>query len=251
MPFDPFKAIEVSLGINRTATRIAVGGFIVLALAVSLKQVVGDTSLTLWQMLAALVALVIFMMVIQHLPLLARRTFAWVVAACFAAWMVAITILNIYPIRSLPPPHCVASFHMAEGCSASVAAASVDVSAEATLSATAEPAVAPPAAEALAASRVFIQFAGFPRDSIVGLADTLAANGWQVEGRERGGQRIGAAAGLNEVRYFNAEDKALAEELARNVAAGLPEPRTIEVKNLSGGRFGDVPAGQLEVWVSQ
>ena len=34
MPFDLFKSIEISLGINRRATQIAVGGFIVMALAI-------------------------------------------------------------------------------------------------------------------------------------------------------------------------------------------------------------------------
>ena len=66
---------------------------------------------------------------------------------------------------------------------------------------------------------VFIQFAGaIARDDMSRAARALQEAGWRVEGASRRGERIGTAAGLNEVRYFHAEDSQDAELLAREFA---------------------------------
>jgi hypothetical protein len=71
-----------------------------------------------------------------------------------------------------------------------------------------------------------------------------------VEGADRGGERVSAAAGLNEVRYFNAGDAALAAALAQ--AVGTADPgKQVTLQDLSASRYGKSTPGLLEVWVSR
>jgi hypothetical protein len=114
-----------------------------------------------------------------------------------------------------------------------------------------EPAPAPggadgPDAPPTEGRRVFIQFAGsLNRDAAVSLARALQGAGWRVEGAEQGGERLSSAFGLNEVRYFNAEDAGAAAALAEAVAAALGSeaPRVRDFTRLSAR------PGHLELWV--
>lgn len=256
-----FKAIEISLGINRQATRIAVGGFVVMALAIGLMQLSDDDTLTFWRLLAAQVVLMVFMLVITQLPLLARRLLAWVVALCFAFVMVTATVQSVTDNRFRPPlalASCIISLFFADSCNASpaetsrmgpslIGAANAQDSTE-----TASVAALSGAdlTRAQADAKLFIQFAGYQRSEIVTLAAKLAEAGWTVEAADRGGERVVTAAGLNEVRYFHAGDAALAAALAEAISTARPGTG-IAVKDLSASRYGKVAPGQLEVWISQ
>ena len=252
-----FKAIETSLGINRQATKIAVGGFVVMALAIGLVQFADDDTLTFWQLLVGLLGLMVLMMALTQLPLLARRLVGWVLTACFS--FVAITAtgqaITFNGCPRLASATCILSFHMAASCTISRPGAGGEVT-----GAVAGPDPGTVFAGGLVLTgltfvqageeRVFIQFAGYKRGWVVDLAGKLAEGGWQVEGGERGGERIAAAAGLNEVRYFNPAEAeraaALAEELATAAPGTVPT-----VVDLSGGKYGQSEPGLLEIWISE
>jgi hypothetical protein len=259
---DPFfKAIELSLGINRQATVIAAGGFVVMALAIGLVQLADDDTLTFWRLLVAEVVLMVFMLVITQLPLVARRMLAWVVALCFASTVVAATVQSVTENRFRPPlalASCIISFYFAESCNSSpatVSSAAPGLIGAAFAQTTTEPApvqalTGTALTEAQARTQLFIQFAGYPRSEVVTLATALKDSGWQVVGGDRGGERVTTAAGLNEVRYFNPEDAALAAALAETLHAADPA-KPIKVQDLSASSYGKAQPGLLEVWVSE
>lgn len=288
MPLDPFKAIEKTLGINPRAAKIVAGGFLVMIVGISAYQLAGDRTVTLWQMLAALVGLMVLMIILSNLPVAVGRLCGWVVGLCFAVWACALTGQVVADDR-LPfaPSKCLAYMGFAESCGRSRGSTGSSVAPDAVISAetgdsevvtpteggqtavtrelsvgesepppvvadaasTVVAEVAPPPLE-LGAARVFVQFAGFNRDDVVVLAQALSGEGWQVEAADKGGERTGAADGLNEVRYFRADDRTLAEALALSVSAGLKGQPPIVVKDLSGTKFGQGEPGLLEVWIS-
>jgi hypothetical protein len=256
-----FKAIELSLGINRQATKIALGGFVVMALAIGLVQLSDDDTLTFWRLLVAQVVLMVFMLVITQLPLLARRLLAWVVALCFASTVIAATVQSVTENRFRPPlalASCIISFYFADSCQSSPATVS-KLGAGLIGAAFAQDATDPAAVPALSGealtqaqkeARLFIQFAGYKRGEVVTLATQLTEAGWKVEGGDRGGERVATAAGLNEVRYFNPADAGLAAALADTLRATQPG-KEIKLTDLSTSAYGQAQAGLLEIWVSE
>lgn len=257
MAIDPISAIQTSLGINRPATVLTIGGFVVMAAVIGIMQVLDDDTLTFWQLLVGLLGLIVIMMVLTQLPLLARRAIAWVLTACFS--FIAITAtgqaITFNGCPRLASATCILSFHMASSCTVSrpgaggtitgavdgpdpgtVFAAGVVLTGLTFVQATEE--------------RVFIQFAGYKRGWVVDLAGKLAEAGWRVEGGDRGGERIAAAAGLNEVRYFNPADAERAMALAEAVATAAPGTAATVV-DLSGGKYAQPQPGLLEVWISE
>jgi hypothetical protein len=282
MNLDPFKAIEKTLGINPRAARIVAGGFLVMIVCISAYQLVGDRTITFWQMLGALVGLMVLMIILSNLPVAVGRLCGWVVGLCFAVWACALTGQVVADDRlPLAPSKCLAYMGFAEACGRSRGSAGTIVEPEAVIKAEdtrilrkltipstagesvdvsemiveeAAPTVviaevAPPDLD-LGAVRTFIQFAGFGRDDVVALAQRLSAQGWNVQAADKGGERTGAADGLNEVRYFHADDRAVAEALALAASAGLKGQPAIAVKDLSATQFRKAEPGLLEVWIS-
>jgi WD40 repeat protein len=97
-----------------------------------------------------------------------------------------------------------------------------------------------------ASQKVFVQFAGaLDRQAMITFALGLRDVGWNVQGADRGGERVAAAAGLNLIRYASPDDRAAAESLAGEVSRSSPAGRniTVELNRL-------VPAGTLEIWIS-
>jgi hypothetical protein len=253
MSFDPFKAIETSLGINPQATKIAVGGFIVMALAIGMAQFLDDDTLSFWHLLAALLALMVFMMAITHLPLMARRLMAWVLTLCFSFIALTATVQAVTNNRFTPPlstVSCILSFYMAPSCSVSPPmVGSLDLALFG--AAFAQDTTGPVGlAEARSRAIIFVQFAGYGRDDIVTLASALVEDGWPVEDAKRGGERIGSAQGLNEVRYFHPDDAAIAAALADATGAALAGA-TVIVEDLSASKYAMAAPGHLEIWVSR
>jgi hypothetical protein len=260
MPLDPINAIQTSLGINRTATQLTIGGFVVMAAAIGIAQMSDDDTLTFWQLLVGLMGLIVIMMILAQLPLVARRAIGWVLTACFS--FVAITATgqavtgNSCP--RLATATCILSFHMASSCERS------RPDATGTIAGTVSGAVDGFGSGVVFAAglvltdiqftqssdeRVYIQFAGYQRDRIVALAEALVAAGWRVEGADRGGERIAAAKGMNEVRYFNAADAERATALAAK-AGEWAGGQVFAVVDLSTGKYGQPKQGLLEVWLS-
>jgi len=93
--------------------------------------------------------------------------------------------------------------------------------------------------------RVFIQFAGvIQRRQVIAVNNSLRDAGWNVQGSS--GERLAAAAGLNEVRYGRAEDKPAADALAAALDATGLSARPVRVRPLS-----IVRPGVLEAWISR
>ena len=99
------------------------------------------------------------------------------------------------------------------------------------------------------ASTVFVQFAGGSREAIQRVTEVLKQQKWKVPGEER----IGAAAGKREIRYFHESDRNAAMLLRDDLNTAL---QTVGLGAVQIGEIGaplDVakkPAkGVLEVWV--
>lgn len=100
---------------------------------------------------------------------------------------------------------------------------------------------------------VFIHFAGaINRQDIVATAATLVDAGWTVPWADNGGERLTVAVGLNEIRYFNADDAQAAEELARQFAeaADWVSLETLKLRDLSGAGLSPKFEHQFEIWTS-
>jgi hypothetical protein len=256
MALDPIAAIQTSLGINKPATVLTLGGFVVMAAAIGIAQMSDDDSLTFWQLLVGLLGLIVIMMALTQLPLLARRVIAWVLTACFS--FIAITAtgqaVTFNSCPRLASATCILSFHMASSCTVSRPRAPEEVTGAVVPEAPGTEFAAGVVLTGIqftqgAEERVYIQFAGYKRDWVVDLAKRLAATGWLVEGAERGGERIAAAAGMNEVRFFHAAD---AERAAALAAAVSPVPEGgLKVVDLSQGSYAQPAPGLLEIWVSE
>ncbi|MEA2819477.1 MAG: hypothetical protein QOJ86_1481 [Bradyrhizobium sp.] len=95
--------------------------------------------------------------------------------------------------------------------------------------------------------KVFVQFAGLlRREDVVALSQKLASAGWNVQGRDRGGERTTAAAGYNEVRYSSADSENAARALARAV-----QEANLVSKPIGVARNDSIPPRDLEVWISR
>lgn len=256
MSLDPISAIQTSLGINRKATVLTIGGFVVMAAVIAIAQLSDDDTLTFWQLLAGLLGLIVVMMVLTQLPLLARRVIGWVLTACFS--FIAITAtsqaVTFNACPRLASATCILSFHMAASCAVSRPRAPEEVSGALVPDAPGTVFAAGVVVRNIqfvqaAEERVYIQFAGYGRDRIVELAQRLAASGWRIEGADRGGERIAAAAGMNEVRFFHPAD---ADRAAALAAAVTPAPEGgLKVVDLSQGSYAQPAPGLLEIWVSE
>lgn len=108
---------------------------------------------------------------------------------------------------------------------------------------------APAATPTDSTGRVFIQYADpVGQTEIQTLAAELTALNWAVQGAEDGGERVKDAPDNNEVRYFDAEDRDAAIELAESIYA-LSPTHPIRVRDFT--RLGAyVSRGTLEVWLS-
>ena len=111
--------------------------------------------------------------------------------------------------------------------------------------AAAEPQPVAPTTVARDKFTVYIQYENLPRDWIKTLAKNLHDIGWKVPSYTAGGERIPAAQGLVEVRYGNADDKAAAEQLAKEISAQNLTAEPLQTKLLP-----IITKGVLEVWIS-
>lgn len=107
------------------------------------------------------------------------------------------------------------------------------------------PAAEPPGVD-LSRLRVFVQYFGrtIEEGQAGRLVGRLADAGWPVSPDV---EALSSAFGLNEVRYFHAEDEAAARELAQMIPAmvdWVPEMRVRDFTHVSGAR-----PGLLEVWI--
>jgi hypothetical protein len=91
--------------------------------------------------------------------------------------------------------------------------------------------------------KVFIQFAGYAREDMIVLANSLARE-WAVQGANRGGERLISASGLREVRFGSDADKPAATALAQDVENLAIGGGNVALKKIAG-----IPNGTLELWI--
>ncbi|WP_332772043.1 hypothetical protein [Phenylobacterium sp.] len=108
----------------------------------------------------------------------------------------------------------------------------------------------PPTFVATAASEaftqaVFIQFAGLiQRADVAAVNRSLRDAGWNMQGTD--GERIGTAAGLNEVRFSAEADRPAAEALARALTAAKLGNKDVVARHVR-----IIKPGTLEAWISK
>jgi hypothetical protein len=259
MSMDPIKTFESALKINRPAAVFVVGGFLVLALAAALGNSFKDSGLTFWHIPGALVGFSVLVAVLARLQGLLATLVCWTLVGLGLIWAVAVTgqiiFGNTLPYAKL---ECLTGFWKPGACSVSP----IEVpQGEATV-VTPDASLQPPASEdtelppatAVDVDRgtavTYIQFAGFDRDKVKEIARQLVDLGWDIQGAEQGGERYDHAAGLNEVRFFNAADKTRAEVLAQELSAAM-SGRPITVLDVSDSSYAMDTPGHLEIWISK
>lgn len=92
---------------------------------------------------------------------------------------------------------------------------------------------------------IYVQFAGYQRETVVKMAAALQATGWKIPRADLGGERLAAAAGLAQVRYSADADKAAAELLASDIN------QTGIKSGVKATQNPVITPGVLEVWIGQ
>jgi len=101
-------------------------------------------------------------------------------------------------------------------------------------------------------NKVFVQFAGsLSRDDVTRVSMALTKESWNMDDADRGGERTAQAGGIDQVRYFHAEDLELAKQLAAsyNKLATWKGFDELAVAYVSGYES-RMAVGRIEVWTS-
>lgn len=91
--------------------------------------------------------------------------------------------------------------------------------------------------------KIWIQFAGYRRDDIVTAAKSLQDAGWQISNPSKGGERLGNAANLAEVRFHSNAEKPAAQLLASEVS------KTGIKAGVKAVQSAKIAPNTLEVWI--
>jgi hypothetical protein len=100
-------------------------------------------------------------------------------------------------------------------------------------------------------SLVYFQFTGGPADNARGLKEALEKQGYLVPGQEQ----VSSARGLAEVRYYYVDDRATAEQLARDAMADAKALNLAAGRHITARDFTTRPdpqkplRGTLELWL--
>lgn len=254
---DLFAPLEKALGINRTVALFLSGGYIALVLAIIILGRMGDIGLNPLTLTIYLVIFSVVILALSGLPSILRTFLAWLLVVLFSVWLVILLVQVITGNRFTPPIASARCLVMPWHPICENAISSANVPASSAPSATQETADTPVGQEAPIPSgsgvtAVHVQFAGYSRTRVIEVSSGLAEAGWPVRGAEQGGERLAAASGLNEVRFFHPEDAEAASNLAVAVSAALPGQPSIEVRDFSRTPVAaSAGLGHLEVWISQ
>jgi len=268
-------AIEKLLTVNRDAAILILTGIGVFA-AISIVGAYGIDYTTAVRVAGYIfgfaVAATVLSIVITDLRI--RAVLGWFLVVLCMAWTVALSISILFQPGPLPPVYCLIRFM--QDCDDVSEAIALEKSRP--VSGVAVPVVVEPSADrsfgdlsvlsnlpgvdldpsppvvlanvepkspAIPDQKVVVQFAGLlTRDSVREMMLALRAQGWDMQGAEAGGERTGAAAGYNEVRY-SGSSKAAAEQLAAELQkVNLTGKPIVAVENAS------IAADTLEVWLS-
>ena len=268
----PVSAIEKLLSVNRDAAVLLLTGIAVFA-AISIVgayKIDSETAIRVGGFLFAFaVAATVLSVVVSDLRV--RAVLGWFLVTMFIGWSVVLSIAILFQPGPFPPVYCLIA--VGESCP--------DVGERIALSQTRGIPVAPESVVSVGSTdatpvgqqdgtsvqpgdtitiatvgvetadanlpkqMVFVQWGGvMTRDSVRAMMQALAAQGWNMQGADGGGERTEKAFGYNEVRYApgaKADAERLAAELQRFNLTGKP---IVAVESPA------VDAGALEVWLS-
>jgi hypothetical protein len=254
-----FDLISKAFNINKPAAMLLSGGYLALAIAAAYVTANPDLGPDVYDVLTLLLAISFLLAIATRLPGAATTILACFGALLLAVWMALYFVQKITDSLYTPPlasADCILKFFTTD-CAVLTRTAAVP---EAELVVRSAGVPKPPTvsngtmnkAVNKAFGRVFIQFAGYKRETVVAIARTLKDKGWSVEDADRGGERIGLAAGKFEVRYFNPKDLVLAKALAADMYTVDRQSRGATVLEVPARSVkGTVPAGHLELWISE
>lgn len=258
--FDLFSKL---LKINPLAGKFVTIGLLVLTAAAVVVSF-GVALDSLIRTGAVVIAFSVAVFILVNLHGLLIRVIGWVLTIAFCVWLSALVAQTLTggKISWLAPTQCLI-FPLSNSCA--ITQGSTTEMVTAALDETDPPAddaaqpdrggdapQAPEVAPHPPVKAVFVQFAGLlSREDITEYATTLTEEGWPVEGAERGGERTGKSAGLNEIRFFHPEDRPAAEILAVRSSELSPAGHALSVRDLSETAFSTPDnVGVLEVWIS-
>ena len=250
MAFEPVKFFMTPGNVNKPVALFLFGGWLALNVAAAIYN--ADLGISFQGLLALLLVLSLVVGALAILPRLPKVLLGWLMVILFAGWLVVVFV-QVATSSGFTPP--LAPVNCLLGPLGSDCNRSLSIEANTSGIAPLPPVVVPPPSFLdVSAAKVFVQFAGFVRQDVVAISTALAKDGWNIQGADQGGERLSAAAGLNEVRFFHSEDAGLANELASALKAKMAaEGRGIVVKDLSGlPEFAaKAPKGLLEIWISK
>ena len=248
MAFEPVKFFMTPGNLNKPVAVFLFGGWLALAIVAAIYK--EDLGISFQGLLVLLVVLSLVVGALAILPRLANLLLGWLLVLLFAAWL-TVVVVQVATSSLYAPP--LATVNCLLGPLGSECNSALSINAKTSAIAPLPPVMAPPARTPdLSKAKVFVQFAGFVREDVVAISTALANDGWNVQGANQGGERLSAAAGLHEVRFFHSEDAGLANALASAVSAKMAGSREIVVKDLSNLSIAaKVPPGQFEIWISK
>lgn len=252
MALDPLKTLETALKINRPAAVLVTGGFLLLAVAAALGNHFKDSGLTFWHIPLALLGFSILVAIFARMSQTLATVACWTMMVLALLYAVGVTgqVLagNTLPYAKLD---CLTGFWKPGACNTSPPVVPDALRTDDPVVAEDAPAGSQPAPTVdRASTEVYIQFTGLEREAVKSIATNLLELGWPVQGGDQGGERYDHAAGLNEVRFFNAADKTRAEALAQELSAAM-SGRPITVLDVTDSVYAMDTPGHLEIWISK
>ncbi len=282
MAIDPSALFATALNIDPKRTKFLYFGFLVLALSIYLANYLVDANIPFWSIPIYLMVFSVIIGALAQIDGMLKHVLSWGVVLLFIGWL-SVLMLQVATQSFYAPPLATALCLVdpfQDRCGFNAAAAGYTRTNQASSKAPGQssqntnPSNGPdvliqaafPVTHAHASklrptmvdevrpddNQVFIQFAVLARQDVVGLATKLVGLGWQVQGADSGGERLAAADGLMEVRYFYAGDQPRANLLAQTVSSLRPGNPPVSVQDLSAtGLARNVPPGHFEIWMSK
>lgn len=244
----PVAAFEKLYGMDKDAARFLAGGIGVFA-AAAIVLSFGIDIRTMLLVGFYVVGLALLMVVVVQLPKVLRMLLGTFLTMLIIA---VVTLFFVSAVTEPPWPkatYCLAQFWVPCNQAAAAVAArnseSIDAKVNVPDAIPVDNGSAKSNGAALAMPKtVYIQFAGLiTRESVTKLNASLRRGGWQVEGSS--GERIGSAAGLNEVRYSPEDSADAARALAEAVSATGISSGPLSIRPMAA-----VPRGTMELWIS-
>lgn len=255
---DPIALLQLALKVDRRAASIIIIGLVAFTVVAIINTLGMDDPKGSALAVAYVVGAGFLISILAKIvgDSIAQTVLSWAVTALIVVFMATVAYGAIVPRQTLVnPPACVLQFwapcndKLDELASVQAPVSPLPPPSPASQPRAANPSTAPaPSSIVPPPVNIYVQFAGLiSRENMIKVSTGLVAQGWKVQGANRGGERTQAAAGLNEVRYANPELKGAAERLAQELSATGIANRPVRARQVDIPRF---PANTMEAWNS-